>query len=109
MLNERLDSLLLTEQWQDFEKSYNDVESEDGMVGFAKAEVLNPQRIPSFYVEKLNERGTYEPLLNPEMNSSMSLSRPWRYIGIETDYSESGRGIITPQMICEALGKAKEL
>ncbi|MCC6932917.1 MAG: hypothetical protein IT292_06655 [Deltaproteobacteria bacterium] len=109
VLNERLDGLLSNEQWQDFEKSYRDVETEDGLVSFVKAEALNPQRIPSFFIEKVNNRGEYEPIINPDIQTSDSLSRPWRYIGLETDYSEKGRGIITPQMITDVLGKAKGL
>ena len=109
MLNERIDKLLEQKDWQEFDKYYLDVETVDGMVSFAKAEALNPQRIPSFIVEKKKGSGEWQPLTNPESVSNTQIAKPWQYVGVETDYSEKGRGIITPQMITSVLTQAKTL
>lgn len=109
MLNERVDKLLEQKDWQEFDKSYIDIETIDGFVSFVKTEALNPQRIPSFIIEKKQGSGEWAPLINPESVSSTKISVPWRYIGVETDYSENGRGIITPPMITGALMQAKSL
>ena len=110
ILKGRLESLLVKDEWSDFDSVYNDIETEDGLVSFVHTECLNPQRIPSFVVEKENaETGAWEPLLNPDALASTARMRPWRYIGVETDYSEAGRGVITPKMVTDALARAKEL
>ena len=110
VLKERIDKLVEQDDWKDFEKEYLDVESVDGLVSFVKMEVLNPLRIPSFIVKKLNlATNEYQALVNPEADNCSALSKPFRYVGIETDYSEKGHGIITPQMITKALSQAKSL
>ena len=109
VLNERIDGLLKTDSWQSFEKAYVDIASVDGLVSFVKTECLNPQRIPAFIVEKKGTDGGYKPIINPKSQTTEALLKPWRYVGVETDYSEKGRGVITPQMITSALEQAKTL
>ena len=110
MLKERLDSLLKKEEWRDFEQYYHDLETEDGLICFARHECLNPQRIPSLVVEKWDgPSGSYVPLRRPQPIDSSTRFRPLAYVGLETDYSERGRGIVTPQMVTDVLVQALEL
>ena len=66
ILKSRLAKLLENEKWQDFEMMNYDILTEDGLVSFVKEEVLNPQRIPSFLIQKRNENGEFENMINPE-------------------------------------------
>jgi len=99
---------LITTDWQDFEVKYNDITTEDGLVEFAQRECLNPQRIPSFIIEK-RVAGTerFEAMRNPAHDVVISGVRPMRYIGIQTDYTEIGKGIIPPAAVVEVLKQAK--
>ena len=108
-LKARLDKLINSD-WQDFEVSYHDITTEDGMVDFALRECLNPQRIPSFIVEK-KVAGTdnFEPIRNPAHDSWTSGVRPMRYLGIQTDYTEVGKGIIPPAVVVDVMKQAKAI
>ena len=110
LLNERLDKLLKKPEWQQFEKAYCDVETEDGMVAFCKSECVNPSRIPAMMVARLNaESGRYEPLLNPQMGKTDAVcgkSKLYTYLGLQTDYGGEGGGVITPKMINSVLSEA---
>ncbi len=110
VLNQRLDRVLAKDEWEGFEKLYNDVETEAGMVAFAEAECINPQRIPAMMVMQLDEEsGEYEPVPNPkpgENNSVFKKSKLYQYLGVQTDYSDSGRGVISPKMITKCLEEA---
>ena len=112
-LNGRLDDLLQEAEWADFEKLYHDLETENGLVEFCEAECLNPQRVPGFYVSKANPvTGAQEPLPNPAPGASMppvGASALYTWIGLQTDYSAVGRGVITPKMIEAVLRQAKAL
>ena len=57
VLNQRLDTLLDKPEWEQFEKVYHSLDTEDGLVSFCKAECINPQRIPAFYVAERRESG----------------------------------------------------
>ena len=111
MLNKRLDDLLSKEDWSDFDKHYVDVLTQDGLVAFSKAECINPQRIPAFVVmREHDESGAHQPVPNPRMGEDCDVcgnSRLYQHLGLQTDYSEEGRGLITPKMIKRVLEEAK--
>ena len=112
-LNGRLDDLLQEAEWADFEKIYHDLETENGLVEFCEAECLNPQRVPGFYVSKANSAtGAQEPLPNPNpgsVDAPGGASALYTWVGLQTDYSSVGRGVITPRMIEAVLRQAKAL
>ena len=112
-LNGRLDDLLQEADWADFEKVYHDLETENGLVDFCEVECLNPQRVPGFYVSKANPAtGVQEPLPNPDPGAGVppvGASALYTWIGLQTDYSSAGRGVITPKMIEAVLRQAKAL
>ena len=99
ILKSRLAKLLENEKWQDFEMMNYDILTEDGLVSFVKEEVLNPQRIPSFLIQKRNENGDFENMINTEWKTNKKEAEPFKFIGIETDYSSKGNGVITPKQI----------
>ena len=100
VLNQRLDKLLEKPERAEFRKHYWDVESESGMVAFAEAECLNPQRIPALLVMRLNSgSGEYEPVPRAAPCPVLKGSALYSYVGLQTDYSDEGRGVITPKMI----------
>ncbi len=109
-LNKRLDTLLTKPEWTDFEKVYCDLETEDGLVSFCKAECLNPNRVPAFVVQqKTGDR--YEPMRNPHpgrTEGTYASSRLYTLLGMQTDYSETGRGLLTPDMITTVLAEARQ-
>lgn len=110
VLNSRLDELLAAEEWRDFEKMYCDVTTEDGLVEFARAECINPQRIPAFMITKRVDESHYEPVPNPRPGADDPVckqSRLYQHLGIQTDYTEVGKGIITGPMITSVLGEAR--
>ena len=112
-LNGRLDDLLHEPEWANFEKVYHDLETEAGLVEFCEAECLNPQRVPGFYVSKANSvSGVHEPLPNPDPGAPGApggSSALYTWVGLQTDYSAAGRGVITPKMIEAVLRQAKAL
>ena len=112
-LNGRLDDLLQEAEWADFEKIYHDLETEPGLVDFCEAECLNPQRVPGFYVSKADPAtGAHEPLPNPNPGAADvpgGASALYTWVGLQTDYSAVGRGVITPKMIEAVLRQAKAL
>ena len=113
-LNKRLDSLLSKDEWGHFEKKYFDVQTEDGLIEFCNAECINPQRIPAFVVAKKNGReargnDSAELILNPEPEKVDEVCRDAKlyvYLGLQTDYTDSGQGVITPKMIKSVLTEA---
>ena len=112
-LNGRLDDLLKQAEWADVEKIYHDLETESGLVEFCEAECLNPQRVPGFYVSKANsDTGEQEPIPNPNPGASDApggSSALYTWVGLQTDYSPAGRGVIPPKMIEATLRRAKSL
>ena len=110
VLNRRLDRLFAEEQWRDFEKQYCDVETEDGLIAFCRAQCVNPSRIPALLVTQCTEEGCYVPVqtLNAGVADSVcGRSHLYQYVGLQTDYSEVGSGLITPEMIEAVLLEAR--
>lgn len=112
-LNGRLDRALAKPAWQDFEKSYCDVETEEGLITFCRAECINPNRIPAFMVlkrEVVESEEHYRPLPNPDPDAPNSVcdgSILYLYQGLQTDYSGDGQGLITPKMLEAVLERAR--
>lgn len=107
-LNQRLDKILSKKEWVDFDKEYCDVETVDGLVAFASAECINPQRIPALLVTKKEEiTGKYTPVVtrHPQQKPDKicGKSKLYQYVGLQTDYSDEGNGIISPKMITAVL------
>ena len=112
MLNRRLDKLLSEERYVAFEKKYHDVLTEKGLVPFCLAQCLNPSRIPAMLISRVREDGGEEYLANPEPELKDELcgySKLYQYLGLQTDYSEEGKGIITPEMLESILDRALTL
>lgn len=109
MLNRRLDKLLGAPRFAQFEKKYNNVMTEDGMMKFCLAQCLNPSRIPAMLISRIDENGkeTYLPNPHPgEQSEVYGHSKLFQFLGIQTDYSDEGKGIITPEMIESVLVEA---
>ncbi len=108
-LNQRLEHLLAGAEWADFEKNYCDLETEEGLVAFCQAECINPQRIPAFVVQKFNEQsGRYEFIpAAPASEPGAPTSRLYGWLGLQTDYSDAGKGVLTPKMISAVLEQAR--
>ena len=111
-LNQRLEKLLAKEGYDAFEKLYCDVETIDGLVAFAEAECINPSRIPAMLVTRWNaEAGDYEPVSVRQPGAADALcvkSKLYQYLGLQTDYSDVGKGIISPKMIQSILDEVSE-
>jgi len=110
-LNKRLDKILADKEWSDFEKEYCDVETVDGLVAFASAECINPQRVPAMLVTKRQEESErYAPVAvrNPqqEPDAVCGKSKLYQFVGLQTDYTDAGKGIISPKMITAILTEA---
>jgi hypothetical protein len=109
LLNRRVDKILSKDEWSDFEKVYMDMETEDGLVAFCRAECINPQRIPALIVMRKEADG-YAPVPNPSMGREDPLcqgSKLHHWLGLQTDYSSTGSGMITPKMIASVLQEAR--
>ena len=111
-LNQRLDKLLTQEKYTDFEKLYCDVETGDGLVAFAEAECINPSRIPALLVTEWNEaENEFIPVHTVEAGAKDSVCKKaklYQYLGLQTDYSDVGKGIISPKMIQSVLAEAQK-
>ena len=109
-LNQRLDKLLAREEYADFQKHYCDVETIDGLVAFSEAECINPSRIPAMLVTAWSEsEGEYIPLSTKTPGAEDPVcrkSRLYQYIGLQTDYSDAGKGVISPKMLQSVLAEA---
>lgn len=110
VLNRRIEKTLEKDTWKNFEKVYMDVETEDGIVAFAKAECINPQRIPAFIVTRYNvSSGKYEPIpynCHEELDGKTRKTRLYSYLGCQTDYSPANNGIINPKLITKIMEEA---
>ena len=102
-LNQRLDKLLEKSGYTAFEKIYCDLETIDGLVAFSEAECINPSRIPALLITAWNEaEGDYEPVAIPVPGTDDPVcgqAKLYHYLGLQTDYSETGKGVISPKMI----------
>ena len=109
-LNRRLDRLFAEARWQDFEKLYCDVETEDGLIAFCRAQCVNPSRIPALLVTQCTPEGGYVPVQHLGTGATdpvLGRSHLYQYVGLQTDYSEVGSGLITPEMIETVLSEAR--
>lgn len=108
MLNQRLDKLLASPEWEAFDKEYADLMTVEGLIPFCEAECLNPQRIPAMLVTRWNEAaGEYEPVPNPrpgEVDAVLGGTRLFEHLGLQTDYTTGG--VLTPKMIAAVLSEA---
>ncbi len=106
-LNQRLDKLLSKNEYADFEKVYCDVETIDGLVAFSEAECINPSRIPAMLVTAWNDaEGEYEPVetqVPGRQDPVCKKARLYQYVGLQTDYSDVGQGVISPKMLQSVL------
>ncbi len=111
-LNQRLDKLLTKEGFDAFEKLYCDVETIEGIVAFAEAECIHPSRIPALLVTEWNEEaGDFDPVSVKESgatDASGMTARLYQYLGLQTDYSDIGKGVISPKMIQTLLDEVSE-
>jgi len=110
-LNKRLDTLLASVDWQDFEKHYCDVETEDGLVAFCLAECINPSRIPALVISKRDpETGEFEMLRNSapgKPDEACKSAKLYTFLGLQTDYGQVGKGLLPPQMLASVLQEAR--
>ena len=109
MLNRRIDKLLTDPKYAVFSKSYSDVLTEEGLVKFCKAECLNPSRIPAMVISCGGTEDDPAYVANPQPGSEDPVcrhSRLFAFLGIQTDYSDEGKGVITPEMIQKILDEA---
>ena len=113
VLRRRLESLLAETGWDDFEPAYIDVETEDGLVAFCRAECINPNRLPALLImERAPGLDSWRPVERPappapeERGGSLRL---YVYFGLQTDYSEAGRGVIPPEVIRSELEAVRRL
>ncbi len=112
MLNQRLDKLLTEPRYAVFKKEYHNVLSEDGLLDFCKAECLNPSRIPAMVISRTDAQGKRHYLANPTPDTPDPVckhSKLYNFLGVQTDYSEEGKGVITPKMIQSVLDEALEI
>ena len=111
-LNHRLDKMLAGPDGELFEKVYRNLMTIEGLVEFCEAECLNPQRIPAMLVYGWDEStGAYEPLPRREAVAADALfgkAHLYLYAGLQTDYSDTGKGIVSPKMIQAVLEEARE-
>ena len=113
MLNQRLDKMLAEEpRYAVFKKEYHNVLSEDGLLDFCKAECLNPSRIPAMVISRKDAQGRQHYLANPTPDTPDPVcrhSKLYNFLGVQTDYSEEGKGVITPKMIQSVLDEALQI
>lgn len=113
MLNRRLDKMLAEDpRYARFHKEYHNVLSEEGLVEFCKSECLNPSRIPAMVISCADSEGKGHYLVNPDPDAFDSVcrhSKLYQFLGVQTDYSEEGKGIISPEMIKSILDEALEI
>lgn len=110
-LHKRLDEVLAREEWADFEKQACDVETVEGLIAFCQSECLNPQRIPGFVVLRRKGEGEeFAPVERPEpgkADPACGASALYSLVGLQTDYSVGGRGVLSPKMITATLTEAR--
>jgi hypothetical protein len=110
ILNKRLDQLLVQDEWQVFDKVYHDVETVEGLVAFSQTECMNPASIPGFviaYKESTTDKFNYLPRLMPvDAGRTEARSLLYAYHGVQTDYSEIGKGVIAPSLVKKMLEQA---
>ncbi len=109
VLRKRVETLLGEPGWQDFEMAYLSVETEEGLAAFCRAECINPNRMPALLVmEPANVPGGWRPLARAAPDPSGG-ARLYAVVGLQTDYSEAGRGVLSPRAIRAELEEAQKL
>ena len=112
VLNQRLDQLLAQPEGLPFEKVYHDLTTRDGLVAFSNAECVNPQQVPALMVTRRNpSTGRFQPVMTRTPGHADPVcrrSRLYQYVGLQTDYTGEGRGVLTPKMISKVLQEALE-
>lgn len=110
LLNKRLDDILTKDPWTGhFIKVYNDLETEDGLTNFCLAQCINPNRVPAMVIARLTNNDEPDYLPNPKPDSPNPVCKKaalYTCLGIQTDYSAEGKGLITPRMIQDVLNTA---
>ena len=107
VLNKRLDKVLEKDEWKNFEKTYYDVGTIDGLVKYADMEILNPQRIPAFIVLKNTEDGKQVRIKEKFEEGIDEKTGKFRYptfVSLQTDYRS--QGVIRPSDITDVLQAA---
>lgn len=111
-LNQRLEKLLTKEEYADFEKLYCDVETIDGLVSFSEAECINPSRIPAMLITEWDtDQNDFIPVSTTAPGAKDAVCKKaklYQYLGLQTDYSASGKGVISPKMIQAVLAEAQQ-
>ena len=100
VLQKRLDSILEKDEFKNkFVKEYDNVLTEEGLLKFCRVQCVNPNKIPALVIS--DQDGNF---LEGEWNVKAPYT--YQYLGIQTDYSETGKGILQPELIEEILRKA---
>ncbi len=111
MLNQRVDKLLEDPKWEDYEKKYLSLDAEEGLIEFCKAECINPQRVPALLVKEFSEESqSYRPVADRRTGDTerpFAHTRLYHLVGLQTDYTDVGRGVISPKMIETVLQEAQ--
>ncbi len=110
VLLRRVTELAQQPEWADVRVRYLDVETEEGLVEFCRMECLNPQRLPALVVGRTEPTGTWSPIPAPPSavpDPLLGACRLYHLVGLQTDYSPRGRGVITPAMIAAVLQQAR--
>lgn len=101
ILQKRVDALLEKDEFKGkFVKEYDNVLTEEGLLKFCRVQCVNPNKIPALVVA--DENG----YLEGEMNAKAPYT--YQYLGIQTDYSGNGKGVLPPELVEEILRKALE-
>lgn len=111
-LQHRVEKILATGEWPEFEKAYCDIETEEGLVLFCRLECANPNRIPALAVLERDEQGAWRPMARTVPGAPDAVggaNRLYAYVGLQTDYSAQGKGVIPPAMIRAVLEEARAL
>lgn len=106
MLKRRLGRVLSEDRYSGIVMEYHDVMTEEGLVDFCRAEVLNPNRIPALLVSDAEGNYIFSRRLSPEDKSQYDPSSTVMWTGIQTDYDGAGRGVITEDQIRNVLEAA---
>lgn len=106
----RVNELAQQPDWADVRVRYLDVETEEGLVEFCRMECLNPQRLPALVMGRVEVDGQFHPI--PAAPSAvpdprLGACRLYHIVGLQTDYSPRGRGVITPAMIVAVFEEAR--
>ncbi len=99
VLNKRLDKLLAKPMWRDVEKRYCDLDSVEGLVAFCEAECINPRRLPAMLMLRFDEAVLDYQSVPNNNDPALGQGRLTTVLGLQTDYSLEGRGVITTRQI----------